>query len=119
MLAVRIGIPQPNLVIEEQLPEFKIVEEQNLIRQLVKEHIDVTDDDEVEEIVIKLENLEQLEVPKVVSIAVARDMVTQLISFMKTHSLFSEELNLLSLNATLKDLHNSALKQSKIHRYFQ
>ncbi len=36
-LAVRIGIPWPNLVIEEQLPEFEIVEEQNLIRQLVEE----------------------------------------------------------------------------------
>jgi len=46
-------------------------------------------------------------------------MVTQLISFTKAHSLFSEELDLLSLNATLKDLYNSALKQSKIHQYFQ
>jgi hypothetical protein len=50
----------------EQLPEFEIVEEQNLIRQLVKEDTDVTDDDEVEEITIELENLEQLEIPKVV-----------------------------------------------------
>jgi hypothetical protein len=31
VLAIKIGIPQPNLVIEEQLPKFKIVEEQNLI----------------------------------------------------------------------------------------
>ncbi len=35
-LTVIIGIPRPNLVIEEQLPEFEIVEEQNLIRQLLK-----------------------------------------------------------------------------------
>jgi len=58
-----------------------------------------------------LEDLEQFEVSKVVSIAEARDMVTQLISFTKAHSLFSEELNLLSLNATLKNLYNSTLKQ--------
>ncbi len=115
MLAVRIGIPQPNLVIEEQLPEFKIVEEQNLIRQLVEEHTDVANDDEVEEIAIELEDVEQPEVPKVVSIAEARDMVTQWISFMKAHSFFSEKLDLLSLNVTLKDLYNYALKQSKIH----
>jgi hypothetical protein len=44
-LAVRIGIPRPNLVIEEQLPEFNTVEEQNLIHQLVEEHTDVTDGD--------------------------------------------------------------------------
>ncbi len=118
-LVVRIGIPQPNLVIEEQLPEFEIVEEQNLIHQLVEEHINVADDDKVEEIVIELEDLEQPEVPKVVSIAKARNMVTQLILFTKAHSLFSEELDLLSLNAILKDLYNSALKQSKIHQYFQ
>ncbi len=31
-LVVKIGIPRPNLVIEEQLPKFEIVEEQNLIR---------------------------------------------------------------------------------------
>jgi len=115
MLAVRIGIPQPNLVIEEQLLEFEIVEEQNLIRQLVEEHTDVADDDKVEEIVIKLEDLEQPKVLKVVSIVEARDMVTQLILFTKTYSLFSEELNLFNLNVTLKDLYNSALKQSKIH----
>jgi hypothetical protein len=118
-LVVRIGIPRPNLVIEEQLPEFEIVEEENLIHQLVEEHTNVADDDEVEKIAIKLEDLEQTEVPKVVSITEAKDMVTQLISFTKTHSLFSEELDLLSLNATLKDLYNSALKQSKIHQYFQ
>jgi len=115
MLAVRIGIPQPNLVIEEQLLEFEIVEEQNLIRQLVEEHTDVADDDKVEEIVIKLEDLEQPKVLKVVSIVEARDMVTQLILFTKMYSLFSEELNLFNLNVTLKDLYNSALKQSKIH----
>jgi hypothetical protein len=109
-LTVRIGIPRPNLVIEKQLPEFEIIEEQNLIYQLVEEHTDVADDDEVEEIAIELENLEQPEVPKVVSIAEARDMVTQLILFTKAHSLFNEELDLLSLNATLKDLYNSALK---------
>ncbi len=68
---------------------------------------------------IKLEDLEQLEVPKVVSIIEARDMVTQLISFTKVHSLFNEELDLLSLNATFKDFYNFALKQSKIHQYFQ
>ncbi len=118
-LVVRIGIPRPNLVIEEQLPEFEIIEEQNLIRQLVEEHINIADDDEVEEIAIELEDLEQHEVPKVVSIVEAKDMVTQLISFTKMHSLFSEELDLLSLNATLKDLYNSNLKQSKIHQYFQ
>ncbi len=112
---VRIGIPWPNLVIEEQLPKLKIVEEQNLIRQLVEEHIDVADDDEVEETTIELEDLEQPEVPKVVSIAEARDMVIQLILFMKAHSLFSEELDLLNLNVTFKDLYNFALKQSKIH----
>jgi Fe-S-cluster formation regulator IscX/YfhJ len=56
---------------------------------LVEEHIDVADDDEVEEIAIKLEDLEQPEVPKVVSIAQARDMITQLISFTKAHSFFS------------------------------
>jgi hypothetical protein len=66
-----------------------------------------------------LEDLEQPEVPKVVSIVEARDMVTWLISFTKTHSLFNEELNLLSLNATLKDFYKSTLKQSKIHQYFQ
>ncbi len=75
-LVVRIDIPQPNLVIEEQLPRFKIVEEQNLIRQLVEEHTDIADDDEVEKITIELEDLEQLEVPKVVSIAEVRDIVT-------------------------------------------
>ncbi len=58
VLIVRIGIPRPNLVIEEQLPEFEIVEEQNLICQLVEEHIDVADDDEVKEIAIKLDDLE-------------------------------------------------------------
>ncbi len=62
-LVVRIGIPRPSLIIEEQLPEFEIVEEQNLIRQLIEEHIDVVDDNEVEEIMI--EDLKQLEVPKV------------------------------------------------------
>jgi hypothetical protein len=60
---------------------------------------------------IKLEDLEQPEVPKVVSITKAKDMVTQLISFTKAHSFFNEELDLLSLNATLKDLYNSALKE--------
>jgi len=118
-LVVRIGIPQPNLIIEEQLPEFEIVEEQNLICQLVEEHTNVANDDEVEQVTIGLEDLEQPEVPKVVSIAEVRDMVTQLILFMKAHSLFSEELDLLSLNVTLKDLYNFALKQSKIHQYFQ
>jgi hypothetical protein len=39
--------------------------------------------------VIELEDLEQPKVPKVVSIAEARDMVTQLISFMKAHPFFS------------------------------
>ncbi len=119
VLVVRFGIPRPNLVIDEQLPKFQIVEEQNFIRQLVLEHIDIVDDDEVEEIAIELEDLEQPEVPKVVSIAEARDMVTQLISFTKMHSLFSEELDLLSLNATLKDLYKFFLKQSKIQQYFQ
>jgi hypothetical protein len=66
-----------------------------------------------------LEDLEQLEVSKIVSIAKARDMVTQLVLFTKAHSLFSEELNLLSLKVTFKDLSNYALKQSKIHQYFQ
>jgi hypothetical protein len=66
-----------------------------------------------------LEDLEQLEVPKVVCITKARDMVTQLISFTKAHSLSSEELDLLSLNAILKDLYYSTLKQSKIHQHFQ
>jgi hypothetical protein len=66
-----------------------------------------------------LEDLEQLEVPKVISIEEARNMVSQLISFTKAHSLFSDEFDLLSLNATFKDLYNSALKQSKIHQYFQ
>jgi len=66
-----------------------------------------------------LENLEQPKIPKVVSITKARDMVIQLISFTKAHSLFNEELDLLSLNAILKDLYNFALKQSKIHQYFQ
>jgi len=46
-------------------------------------------------------------------------MVTQLISFTKVHSLFNEELDLFSLNATHKDLYNSTLKQSKVHQYFQ
>jgi len=63
-LAIRINIPRSNFVIEEQLPEFEIVEEQNLIHQLVEEHTDVADDDEVEEIMIELEDLEQPEVPK-------------------------------------------------------
>jgi hypothetical protein len=66
-----------------------------------------------------LEDLEQLEVSKIVSIAKARDMVTQLVLFTKAHSLFSEELDLLSLKVTFKDLYNYALKQSKIHQYFQ
>jgi hypothetical protein len=66
-----------------------------------------------------LEDLEQLEVPKVVSITKVKDIVTQLILFTKAHSIFSEELDLFSLNATLEDLYNSALKQSKIHQYFQ
>ncbi len=86
---------------------------------MVEEHTDVADDDEIEEVTIELEDLKQPEVPKVVSIAEARDMVIQLISFMKAHSIFSVELNLLSLNVTLKDLYNYALKQSKIHQYFQ
>ncbi len=114
-LTVKIGIPWPNLVIEEQLPEFEIVEEQNLIRQLVEEHINVADDDKVEEITFELEDLEQPKVPKVISITEAKDMVIQLISFTKAHSLFSEELDLLNLNATLKNLYNFSLKQSKIH----
>ncbi|KAL2630271.1 hypothetical protein R1flu_014957 [Riccia fluitans] len=42
-LACRIGIPQSNLVIEEQLPEFEVVEEESLIRQLVEEHHDIAD----------------------------------------------------------------------------
>ncbi len=113
-LVVRIGIPRPSLIIEEQLPEFEIVEEQNLIRQLIEEHIDVVDDNEVEEIMI--EDLKQLEVPKVAFIAKTREMVTQLISFTKVHSFFSEELDLLNLNATLKNLYNYALKQ---HQCFQ
>jgi hypothetical protein len=111
-LVVRIGIPRPSLIIEEQLPEFEIVEEQNLIRQLIEEHIDVVDDNEVEEIMI--EDLKQ--VPKVAFIAKTREMVTQLISFTKVHSFFSEELDLLNLNATLKNLYNYALKQ---HQCFQ
>jgi hypothetical protein len=68
---------------------------------------------------IELEDLEQPTVPKVISIVEVRNMVTQLTLFTKAHSLFSEELNLLSLNATLKDLYNFTLKQSKIHQYFQ
>jgi len=47
VLAVRISIPRPNLVIKEQLLKFKIVEEQNLIHQLVEEHIDVANDDKI------------------------------------------------------------------------
>jgi hypothetical protein len=43
---------------------------------VVGEHIHVVDDNEVEEITIELEDLEQPEVPKVVSIVEARDMVT-------------------------------------------
>ncbi len=86
---------------------------------MVEEYIDVADDDEVEKIVIELEDLEQPEVPKFDPIAEVRDIVTQLISFTKAHSLFSEEFNLLSLNVTLKNLYNSTLKQSKIHQYFQ
>jgi hypothetical protein len=105
-LVIRIGIPRPNLVIEEQLLEFEIVEEQNFIHQLVEEHNDIVDDNEVEEIAIELEDLEQHEVPKVISITKLRDMVTQLILFTKVHSLFSEELDLLSLNVTFKDLYN-------------
>jgi hypothetical protein len=66
-----------------------------------------------------LEDLEQPKVPKVVSITKARDMVIKLILFTKAHSLFSEELDLLSLNAILKYLYNFVLKQSKIHQYFQ
>ncbi len=112
-LAIRINIPRSNFVIEEQLPEFEIVEEQNLIHQLVEEHTDVADDDEVEEIMIELEDLEQPEVPKVVSIAKARDIVTQLISFTKAHSLFNEELDLLNLNATIKNLYNSTLNNQR------
>ncbi len=119
VLVVRIDIPRPNLVIEEQLPKFEIIEEQNIIRQLVEQHTDVAYDDEVEGIAIELEDLEQLEIPKVVSIVKAGDMVTQLILFMKANSLFNEELDLLSLNVTLKNFYNSALKQSKIHQYFQ
>jgi hypothetical protein len=84
VLVVRIGIPRPNLVIEEQLPKFEIVEEQNFIRQLVEEHTNVADDDEVKEIAIELEDLEQPEVPKVVSIVEARDMVTQLVIIHKS-----------------------------------
>ncbi len=59
---------------------------------------------------IELEDLEQPEIPKLIFIAKVRDMVTQLISFTKAHSLFSEELDLLNLNVTLKDLCNFALK---------
>jgi hypothetical protein len=84
VLVVRIGIPRPNLVIEEQLPKFEIVEEQNFIRQLVEEHTNVANDDEVKEIAIELEDLEQPEVPKVVSIIEARDMVTQLVIIHKS-----------------------------------
>ncbi len=86
---------------------------------MVEEYTDVADDDEVEKIVIELEDLEQPKVPKINPIAEVRNIVTQLISFMKAHSLFSEEFNLLSLNVTLKNLYNSTLKQSKIHQYFQ
>ncbi|KAL2611635.1 hypothetical protein R1flu_023327 [Riccia fluitans] len=58
-LACRIGIPQSNLVIEEQLPEFEVVEEGSLIHQLVEEHRDIADDDEVEELAIELEDEDQ------------------------------------------------------------
>ncbi len=90
-----------------------------LFASWAQKHIDVADDNEVEEIMIELEDLEQPTVPKVISIVEVRNMVTQLTLFTKAHSLFSEELNLLSLNATLKDLYNFTLKQSKIHQYFQ
>ncbi len=43
---------------------------------MVGEHTHVVDDNKVEEIAIELEDLEQPEVPKVVSIVEARDMVT-------------------------------------------
>jgi hypothetical protein len=66
-----------------------------------------------------LEDLEQPKIPKVICIAEVKDMVTQLILITKAHSLSSEELDLLSLNAILKDLYYSTLKQSKIHLYFQ
>jgi len=120
-----------------------------LFASWAQKHIDVADDNEVEEIMIELEDLEQPTVPKVISIVEVRNMVTQLTLFTKAHSLFSKELNLLisivevrnmvtqltlftkahslfskelnllSLNATLKDLYNFTLKQSKIHQYFQ
>ncbi|KAL2612614.1 hypothetical protein R1flu_024306 [Riccia fluitans] len=116
-LACRIGIPQSNLVIEEQLPEFEVVEEKSLICQLVAEHRDIADDDEVEELAIELEDEDQPTVQNVVPIVVARDMVTQLILFAKMHSLFSDELDLLNLKATLNNLYNSSLKQSTIRQY--
>lgn len=114
-LASRIGIRGEQLVLEEQLPEFEVVEENSLIRQLVEEHTDKNDDDDPEEIVAVYTPEEK---QPVITISQAKGMVTELIAFAKEHSLFSEELDLLNLNATVKQLFNSSLKQATIQQFF-
>jgi hypothetical protein len=108
-LAIRIEFLQSNLVIVEQLREFEDVDDQHLIRQLVEEHTDVPDDDDAEEIAVELGVSTGAERAAVLSLSQARDMVTKLISFTKAHSLSSEELDLLSLNDTLKKMYNASL----------
>jgi hypothetical protein len=66
------------------LPEFEVVVEQNLIRQLVEEHTDVADD-EAHDIAVELGESTQPECPAVLSLSQARDMITQLILFTKVH----------------------------------
>ena len=114
-LASRLGIERDQLVLEEHLPEFEVVEEQNLIRQLVQEHTDQNDDDEPEDIIMEYTPAEE---QPVITISQAKSMVTDLIAFTKKHSLFSEELDLLNLSATVKQLYNASLKQATIQQFF-
>ncbi|KAH6580191.1 hypothetical protein BASA60_002958 [Batrachochytrium salamandrivorans] len=118
-LAERIGVDESKLVIEEHLPQFDVQEEENLIVQLVGEFIDVCSEDEVEEIPTQVDGSKPIQQPTVISITQAQEMVTDLIAFAKAKSLFSEELELLNLKATIKSLHLSSFKQTSIDQYFQ
>ncbi|KAH6566550.1 hypothetical protein BASA62_006647 [Batrachochytrium salamandrivorans] len=108
-LAERIRVDESKLVIEEHLPQFDVQEEENLIAQLVGEFIDVCSEDEVEEISTEVDGSKPIQQPTVISITQAQEMVTDLIAFAfaKAKSLFSEELELLNLKATIKSLHLS------------
>ncbi|KAH9250135.1 hypothetical protein BASA81_012092 [Batrachochytrium salamandrivorans] len=119
-LAEKIRVDESKLVIEEHLPQFDVQEEENLIAQLVGEFIDACSEDEVEEIPTEVDGSKPIQQPTVISIAQAQEMVTDLIAFAfaKAKSLFSEELELLNLKATIKSLHLSSFKQNVYDQVF-